>query len=64
MNREEKLEVFREAVKLAGSGKYTSWKKIQSRLVKSGHKRAPELLDGQKIRMILDSQCKLASSRS
>jgi adenylylsulfate kinase-like enzyme len=64
MTREEKLEVFREAVRLAGTGKYTGWKKIQSRLVKSGHKRAPELLDGKKIRMILDTQCKLANSRS
>ncbi len=60
MNREEKLEVFKEAVKLADSGKYTGWKKIQSRLVKSGHKRAPDLLDGNKIRMVLDAQCKLA----
>ena len=60
MNREEKLEVFKEAVKLAGSGKYKGWKKILSCLVESGHKRAPELLDGNKIRMILDAQCKLA----
>jgi len=43
MNWEEKLEVFKEAVKLAGSGKYKGWKKVQSRLVKSGHKRAPGL---------------------
>ena len=64
MNREKKLEVFREAVKLADTGKYKGWKKIQSRLVKSGHKRAPELLGGTKIRMILDTQCQLASSRS
>ena len=60
MNREDKLEVFEEAVKLADSGKYKGWRTIQSRLVKSGQKRAPELLDGKKIRMILDTQCKLA----
>jgi hypothetical protein len=29
MNKEEKLEVFKEAVKLADSGKYKGWKKIQ-----------------------------------
>ena len=62
MSRERMLEVFKEAVNLAQSGKYTSWKKIQSRLVKSGYKRAPELLDGRKIRMILNAQCKLAKS--
>jgi hypothetical protein len=64
MGRERMLEVFKEAVKLAQSGKYTGWKKIQSRLVKSGHNRAPELLDGRKIRMILDAQCKLARSQA
>jgi hypothetical protein len=63
MNREEKLEVFKEAVKLADSGKFKNWEQIQSRLVKSGKRRAPELLDGRKIRMILDAQCKLAISR-
>lgn len=35
MNREEKLEVFKEAVKLADSGKYKDWEQIQSRLVSS-----------------------------
>ena len=64
MNKEEKLEIFKEAVKLAGSGEYTGWKKIQSRLVKTGHKRAAELLDGNKIRMVLDAQCKLARPKS
>jgi hypothetical protein len=63
MDRERMLEIYTEAVKLADSGKYKGWKKIQSELVKSGHKRAPELLDGKKIRMILDTHCKLASSR-
>jgi hypothetical protein len=29
MNKEEKLEVLKEAVKLADSGKYKGWKKIQ-----------------------------------
>lgn len=48
VNREEKLEFFMEAVKLADSGKHTGWKEIESKLVKSGHKRAPELLDGKK----------------
>jgi hypothetical protein len=60
MNREEKLEVLKEAVKLSDSGRHKGWKKIQSQLVKSGHKRAPKLLDGNKIRMILDASCKLA----
>ena len=63
MKGEEKLEVFKEAVKLADSGEYKDWKQIQSQLVKSGKKRAPELLDGRKIRMILDAQCNLAISR-
>ena len=38
MTKEEKLEVFKEAVKLADSGKYKGWKKVQSQLVESGHK--------------------------
>ena len=45
---------------MAGSAKSKGWKKVQSQLVKSGHKRSPELLDGNKIRMILDAQCELA----
>lgn len=56
----EAIRLLKDAVNLADSGKYKGWKKIQSRLVKSGHKRAPELLDGNKIRRILDAQCRSA----
>ena len=32
MNKDEKLEIFREAVKLADSGKYKGWKKVSPSL--------------------------------
>jgi hypothetical protein len=52
------IQLLKDVENLGDSGKYKVWKKIQSRLVKSGHKRAPELLDGNKIRRILDAQCR------
>ncbi len=30
---------------------------VQERLVEKGYRRAPDLLDGEKIRAILDLQC-------
>jgi hypothetical protein len=58
--RKQNVEVFRHAVALAASGDYADWKAIQTRLVEKGFRRAPDLLDGAKIRAILDAQCKLS----
>jgi len=44
-------------VRMAGSGKFKSWKGIRDHLVEKGYKRAPDLLDDDKIRMILDIHC-------
>jgi hypothetical protein len=57
-----KREVYELAVRLAKSGRMKNWKSIQAQLVKDGHKRAPDLLDGDKIRAVLDICC--SDSRS
>jgi hypothetical protein len=55
--RKKDEEVFRRAVELAISGKFNSWYDVQVKLVERGYRRAPDLLDGDKIRAILDFQC-------
>jgi hypothetical protein len=55
--RKKHLEVYRAALKIAGSGKARDWKGIQEKLVDGGYPRAPEFLDSQKIRAILDMRC-------
>lgn len=55
--RKKDQEIFRRAVELAGSGKCKDWYDVQERLLEKGYRRAPDLLDGEKIRAILDLQC-------
>lgn len=55
--RKKSLEVYQLALKMAGSGKVRNWEAIQTKLVEQGHRKAPQLLDGQKIRAILDLRC-------
>jgi hypothetical protein len=55
--RKKNEEVFRRAVELAGSGKCKNWQEVKKMLVEKGFSRAPDLLDGEKIRAILDFQC-------
>jgi hypothetical protein len=55
--RKKHLEVYRAALKIAGSGKAHDWKGIQQKLVDDGYPRAPEFLDSPKIRAILDMRC-------
>ena len=55
--RERGPEIFRRAVEPAGSGKCKDWYDVRERLVEKGYRRAPDLLDGEKIRTILDFQC-------
>jgi hypothetical protein len=55
--RKKHLEVYRAALKIAGSGKAHNWKGVQDKLVDGGYPRAPEFLDSQKIRAILDMRC-------
>jgi hypothetical protein len=51
------VEVYQLALKMAGSGKFKNWKGIRDSLVEQGHRRAPDLLDGDKVRTILDLHC-------
>jgi hypothetical protein len=55
--RRKNLEVYQAAVRLAGSGKERDWKSIQEKLVESGYRRAPDLLDNEKIRALLNICC-------
>ncbi len=55
--RKKSLEVYQLALKMAGSGKVRNWEAIQHKLVEQGYRKAPQLLDGQKIRAILDLRC-------
>jgi hypothetical protein len=58
--KKQDVEVFRQAVALAASGDFSDWKSIQATLVEKGFRKAPDLLDGQKIRAILDAQCAMS----
>jgi hypothetical protein len=51
------VEVFRQAVALAVTGDHPDWKSVQAKLLEKGFRRAPDLLDGNKIRAIIDAQC-------
>ena len=62
--RKKDQEIFRRAVELAGSGKCKDWHDVQERLVERGYSRAPDLLDGEKIRAILDLQCGIGRDHS
>lgn len=55
--RKKHLEVYRAALRFAGSGKVRDWKGVQEKLVHDGYPRAPEFLDSAKIRAILDMRC-------
>ena len=55
--RKKNLEVYQLALRMAGSGKFKNWKGIRDSLLEKGYKRAPDLLDGDKIRTILDIHC-------
>jgi hypothetical protein len=55
--KQKNLEVYQLALRMAGSGKFKSWKGIRDGLVESGFKHAPDLLDDDKIRTILDIHC-------
>ncbi len=55
--RKKNLEIFQTAVDMAASGKFKNWKQIQDDLVEKGFRRAPDLLDGDKIRALLDMVC-------
>lgn len=48
--RKKHLEVYKAALKIAGSGNARDWKGIQDKLVDGGYPRAPEFLDSPKIR--------------
>lgn len=55
--RKKSLKVYRRALQLAGSGRHYGWQSIETELVREGYQRAPDLLDGDKIRTILDLRC-------
>jgi adenylylsulfate kinase-like enzyme len=55
--RKKSLEVYQLALKMAGSGKFKNWKGVRDELVEKGYPRAPDLLDGDKVRAILDIHC-------
>ncbi len=61
--RKKNLEVYEAAVRLAGSGKMPDWQSIQEKLVEKGYRRAPDLLQSDKIRTVLDLCCKTARSK-
>jgi hypothetical protein len=48
------LEVYQKAVAMAQSGDFRNWKEIEKVLTKDGFKYADDLLDGEKIRAVLD----------
>jgi hypothetical protein len=61
--RKRNLEVYQLAVRMAGSGKFESWKGIRDGLIEKGYKRAPDLLDDDTIRTILNIHCEQSRKR-
>lgn len=61
--RKKNLEVFQEAVKIADSGKAKDWKDVEHELIARGYRKAPELLDGARVRAMLDIQCSRRSKK-
>jgi hypothetical protein len=55
--RKKNLEVYQLALRMAGSGEFKNWKSVRDGLVKKGYRQAPDLLDGDKVRAILDIHC-------
>lgn len=55
--RKRNLEIYQAALELADSGNAQNWKAIQDRLVEMGYRRAPNLLDNQEIKTLLDLRC-------
>jgi hypothetical protein len=55
--RRRRLEIYRRAVYLANTGKYDSWKEIQTELAREGCERTFGLLASNRIRLALDVQC-------
>jgi hypothetical protein len=62
--RSKNLEIYEAAVRLAGSGQEHDWKGIQEKLVESGYRGAPELLDSEKIRAVLNISCEKSRQSS
>jgi len=60
--RRRNEEVFRRALELAQSGTCKGWQDVQNQLMTLGYRRAPELLDGDKLRAIVDSRCRAAAT--
>jgi hypothetical protein len=55
--RRRRLEIYRRAVYLANTGKFGSWKEIQTELAREGCERTFGLLASDRIRLALDVQC-------
>jgi hypothetical protein len=55
--RRRRLEIYKRAVYLANTGKYDSWKEIQTELAREGCERTFGLLASSRIRLALDVQC-------
>ena len=55
--RRRRLEIYKRAVYLANTGRYDSWKEIQTELAKEGCERTFGLLASSRIRLALDVQC-------
>src|SRR6266481_8786029 len=55
--RRRRLEIYRRAVYLANTGKFDSWKEIQTELAREGCERTFGLLASDRIRLALDVQC-------
>lgn len=62
--KKKNLEIFKAAVDLASSGKFKNWKAVEEALVDKGVKRAPDLLDGDRIRAMIDLMCERSLNRS
>lgn len=63
MSRERDERMWKQAYKLADSGKYLGWLQIEWELREQGYSRARQLLDHESTRADLDRRCNQARDR-
>jgi hypothetical protein len=51
------IDVYRLALRMAGTGQFADWHGLQQALLDKGIREADYLLDNDKIRLTLDFKC-------
>jgi hypothetical protein len=55
--RKHDIDIYRLALQMADTGQFADWHDVEKAMVEKGIRKAPELLDNDKIRFTLDIKC-------